>query len=146
MRQFIFFLLIISLPAIGTAQCPCSVKAEFDASDIRAMSKLEWKTTADFMITIENTGTCGWDKDKVWVLIETKVRPREADQSEVDKSFKKLVKHYMTSGTVTAPGETAGFKIRFDPPPYPGRYQIVVKFVAEGSTIEAVESRAIDWK
>lgn len=128
------------------SQCPCSVKAEFDASDIRALTKLEWKVSGDFMITVENNGTCGWDKDKVWVQIETKVRPREADQSAVDRSFKKLVKHYMTSGSVCQPGETAGFKIRFDSPPYPGRYQILVRFIAEGSTIATAESRAIDWK
>lgn len=144
-RIVLFSMLLVS--AVGmSAQCPCSVKADFDAGDIKATSKLEWKVTGDFMITIENTGTCGWDKDKVWVQIETKVRPREAKQAEVDKAFKKLVKHYMTSGSVCPPGETAGFKIRFDSPPYPGRYQILVRFIAEGSTIATAESRAIDWK
>jgi len=146
MKKFIAIIICLIAFQMAWTQCPCTVKAEFDASDIRPLGKLEWKTTADFMITIENTGTCGWDKDKVWVLIETKVKPREANQSEVDKSFTKLVKHYMTSGSVTQPGETAGFKIRFDPPPYPGRYQIIVRFVADGSTLESAESRAIDWK
>lgn len=146
MKKIIGIVLLLTACQRSFSQCPCSVKAEFDASDIRAMTKLEWKVSGDFMITIENTGTCGWDKDKVWIQIETKVRPREAEQSEVDRSFKKLVKHYMTSGSVCQPGETAGFKIRFDSPPYPGRYQIVVRFIAEGSTIATAESRAIDWK
>lgn len=146
MKKILFLPVFLTLSLLLQAQCPCSVKAEFDASDIRAMSKLEWKVSGDFMITVENIGTCGWDKDKVWVQIETKVRPKEAEQSEVDRSFKKMVKHYMTSGSVCAPGETAGFKIRFDSPPYPGRYQIVVRLIAEGSTIATAESRAIDWK
>lgn len=146
MKKVLFLAALFFLYSLTNAQCPCSVKAEFDASDIRAMTKLEWKVSGDFMITIENVGTCGWDKDKVWVQVETKVRPKEADQSEVDRSFKKLVKHYMTSGSVCQPGETAGFKIRFDSPPYPGRYQIVIRFIAEGSTIATAESRAIDWK
>ncbi|MGQ0738074.1 MAG: hypothetical protein ACT4OJ_03350 [Bacteroidota bacterium] len=145
MKKILFTVTLFFLYSLVNAQCPCSVKAEFDGSDIRAIAKLEWKVSGDFMITVENTGTCGWDKDKVWLQIETKVRPKNAEQGEVDRAFKKLVKHYMTSGTVCAPGETAGFRIRFDSPPYPGRYQIVVRLVAEGSTIATAESRAIDW-
>ncbi len=128
------------------AQCPCETKAEFDASDIRVMSgKLEARTTEDFMITVENTGSCGWDKDKVWLEIIVKVRPRDANQSEVNKSFKTSKRHYMTSGAMTPPGETAGFKIRFDPPPNSGRYQITVRFIANGSFIESADSKALDW-
>ena len=96
----------------SAAQCPCRSFAELTDADIQ-IPRLSWKTTADFIVKIKNKGSCGWEKDKVYVMVL---------------------------------GNDAEFKLRFDPPVYPGRYQIEVKFYAGGSMIASSKSKAIDWK
>ena len=137
-------MLSVTLASIAKSQCPCRVFAEITESDI-TIPRLTWKTTADFIIKVKNKGSCGWDKDKIYVMVEVTVRPKESKEAEVEKTFMTSKKFY-TSDDITLLGNEAEFRLRFDPPTYPGRYQINVKFYAAGVMVASSESRAIDWK
>ena len=128
----------------SAAQCPCRSFAELTDADIQ-IPRLTWKTTADFIVKVKNKGSCGWEKDKVYVMVDVTVWPRESKESDVNKTFMTTKKFYMDDDVVLL-GNDAEFKLRFDPPVYPGRYQIEVKFYAGGSMIASSKSKAIDWK
>ena len=142
----VLLLTVIFLSSISQsdAQCPCRSFAELTDADIQ-IPRLSWKTTADFIVKIKNKGSCGWEKDKVYVMVDVTVWPRESKESDVNKTFMTTKKFYMDDDVVLL-GSEAEFRLRFDPPVYPGRYQIDVKFYAAGTMIASAKSKAIDWK
>jgi hypothetical protein len=144
MKKFLILLIFIVAFAGAKAQCPCRVFAEVTDGDI-TIPRLTWKTTADFIVKVKNKGSCGWDKDKIYVMVDVTVRPKESREADVEKTFMTSKKFY-TSDDITLLGGEAEFRLRFDPPDYPGRYQINVKFYAGGIMIASSGSRAIDWK
>lgn len=126
------------------AQCPCRSFAELTDADI-SIPRLTWKTTADFIVKVKNRGSCGWEKDKVYIMVDVTVWPRESKESDANRTFMTTKKFYMDDDVVLL-GSEAEFRLRFDPPVYPGRYQIDVKFYAAGTMIASAKSKAIDWK
>lgn len=145
MKQLIALaILFCSLPRLAQAQCPCRSYAELTDADI-SIPRLTWKTTADFIVKVKNKGSCGWEKDKVYIMVDVTVWPRESKESDVNKTFMTTKKFYMDDEVVLL-GSEAEFRLRFDPPVYPGRYQIEVKFYAAGTMIASSKSKAIDWK
>jgi hypothetical protein len=144
MKKIITFTVCLIAFQLANAQCPCRVFAELTDGDI-TIPRLTWKTTADFIVKIKNKGSCGWEKDKIYVMVDVTVRPKESREADVEKTFMTSKKFY-TADDVTLLGAEAEFRLRFDPPDYPGRYQINVKFYAGGVMIASSQSRAIDWK
>ena len=78
-------------------------------------------------------------------MVDVTVWPRESKESDVRRTFMTSKKFYMEDDIVLLNNE-ATFRLRFDPPEYPGRYQIEVKFYAAGTMIASSKSTAIDWK